>query len=441
MAFITNDEEAILIVQPVREMGGAIKMKQLKRFKNPKALARKVDQKSWDALAAKIEEKYPHFRIDWDDLQWQARTMVEGPLNHETDLEKAAVQFRQDLTNLNDQLGRLRRDEEFAWKVLRTAGDELQRLFSTVAVMVEGFRHPEEDRFDLWKHTQLWQQLLADSEASFEQVERARYQFRTGSRKKALQTLQTARRLDPFDPDIENSEGVLLREAGRLKEAEAQYSEAAELARLQLPLEEAPWCWGHIEVRPFIRAQSNLALVYRDTGRIQEAVRLLLGCQLFCPDNPLYCDLELAGCYLELDRPRKALEWLQISKGRMMAIPDPHFTSASIHVMLGETEEAVEEMLLGMLLNVYVAPLLLKEPVEARSRHWSNIADPEWAQDYVNNNRKFWTKDAKKLLKAVYQDKAVTEERLHFLSQENSDRDSRLIKGRALKAIKERVLG
>lgn len=443
MAIISRNEDndKLHILYPVQKRDGTIQMKKLKSFKSVQSLSRQLKPQAWDRLVEQLQQKYPKINVDWAAVHRQATLIVEGPLTNDSEVDQRALSLRQDLSNAAGTLSSLRfSKDQSAWDVLQRGGEELQRLIRIVAVLVEQYRHPDEEQFGLYQYTDRWNHLVANAEASFELVEEARAYFRNGNRKRAKALLQQARELDPFDPDIDNSEGVLLLEADRHDQAEPLFRKAIELARHRLPLgAEGPWCWSMHEVRPLVRALSNLAQIYRDKGRSDDAIRLWEECMALCPDNPLYCDLELAGCYLRRGEPAKALPYLHFAQTSMIGICDAHFTAAIAHLALGQTEDGIKEMLRGMLTNVYVAPKLLKKKLTPRTRHWSNVADPEWATDYVKTAKDLWDSKARALLKALYEDHEVASERDGYLSG-GKERDHSLLRGARLKGILKRSL-
>ncbi len=211
MAILTRDQESetLVIVHPVRKRYGEIQMKKLKSFKDLAALARQLKPERWQKLVERLEQKHADLKVDWDELHQQARLLVAGPLREPTETDLRALELRGHLAEAAELLQSLRFAKDgSAWEALRCCGDELRALVGTVATVVEGHRHPEEEGFRLFHHTVKWTQLLAEPEASFGRVERARVLFRQGQKKAARELLQEARELDPFDPDIDNSEGV-----------------------------------------------------------------------------------------------------------------------------------------------------------------------------------------------------------------------------------------
>ena len=86
--------------------------------------------------------------------------------------------------------------------------------------------------------------------------------------------------------------------------------------------------------------------------------------------------------------------------------------------------------------NVYVAPGMLGKKI----RHWSNVADPEWAESYLEANFGLWSKEARVLLQRLYDDPEVAREREDYLGGFEDRRDEGLLGGRKLGGIKRRVL-
>ena len=443
MAIITRDEDngKILFLHPERMKDGSVRMRKLKSFKNLSSLSRTLSPDAWSKLTTKLDEKYGALQVDWADLREQAVLLINGPLADKTEVDEKALELRQQLssaTALLRELGAARNGSD--WEALQRSGEELQALVATVANLVEKFRHPEIEGFGIYTYIQQWTHLVADGEASFSLVEQARAHSGARHAKRVEDLFQKARMLDPFDPDIDNSEAIWLWHSGRIDEAIPLFEKAVAVARHKLPVEEeGPWTWSMHEVRPLVRALSNLAQLHSEGGRLEQAIALWRECLALCPDNPLYCDLELGGCYLRRGQPERALPYFQQAKLSMIPTCDPYFNTGLCFLALNKPQEALREFLHGMLVNVYVAPRMLSKKIQPRARHWSNVADPEWAESYLEANFGLWTKEARELLRRLYDDPDVAREREDYLAGLEDRRDESLLQGRRLAGIIKRV--
>ena len=444
MAIITRDEdnEKILFLHPERKKDGSVRMRKLKSFKNLSSLSRTLSPGAWSRLTTKLGEKYGALQVDWADLREQAFLLINGPLAEKSELDEKALQLRHHLSSAAELLIQLRSSRDGTdWAALRRSGEELQSLIATVAILTEEFRRPKVDRFQLYPYTEEWNHLVADSEAAFELVEQAKAYSGARNLKRARTLFQEARNLDPFDPDIDNSEAIWLWKLGQTEQAIQLFKTAISVARHRLPTDrEGPWSWSMHEVRPLVRALSNLAQLHREADRIEQAIELWRVCLVLCPDNPLYCDLELGGCYLRREQPERALPYFHQAKMSMIPTCDPYFNAGLCFLALDKTQEALREFLHGMLANVYVAPRMLSKKIKPRARHWSNVADPEWAESYLEANFGLWSKPARELLRRLYDDPDVAREREDYLAGLEDRRDESLLQGRRFEKIQKRVL-
>lgn len=125
----------------------------------------------------------------------------------------------------------------------------------------------------------------------------------------------------------------------------------------------------------------------------------------------------------------------------MIPTCDPYFNAGLCFLALNRREDALREFLRGMLTNVYVAPRMLGKKIKPRTRHWSNVADPEWAESYLEANFGLWTREARELLQRLYDDPEVLREREdYYLDGFEDRRDEGLLEGRKLGGIRRRVL-
>lgn len=213
---------------------------------------------------------------------------------------------------------------------------------------------------------------------------------------RAAECFEEAVELDDMLADAYNGlAGVALR-GDDLETAEHHYQRAYELARESLGTEapDAFHWWGQLETRPYMRSREGRAWVYWTTGRYDEAIdeyEALL--QRNPKDNqgaryvigPLY---QLAG---DLEGALQAYDRYaeKYSEGQ----GDPHHTFCWGPALFqdGQRKAALRRWRKALFQNVYVAPLLLDEPLPDPDV-WlgTNLATPDYAATYVDLFLELW---------------------------------------------------
>jgi Bacterial transcriptional activator domain. len=213
---------------------------------------------------------------------------------------------------------------------------------------------------------------------------------------RAAECFEEALELDDMLADAYNGlAGVALR-WDDLETAENHYQRAYELARESLGTEapDAFHWWGQLETRPYMRSREGRAWVYWTTGRYDEAIdeyEALL--QRNPKDNqgvryvigPLY---QLAG---DLEEALEAYDRYaeKYSEGQ----GDPHHTFCWGLALFqdGQRKAALRRWRKALFQNVYVAPLLLDEPLPDPDVWFgTNLATPDYAATYVNLFLELW---------------------------------------------------
>lgn len=248
------------------------------------------------------------------------------------------------------------------------------------------------------------QDLVYDGwEALGENVRQAERHFR-----KALEG-------DPFLADAYNGLAGVAEARNNLAAAEAHYRKAYELARETLGTEspKAFYWWGELETRPYMRARQGLGWIYWQTGRYHEAIgeyETLL--RLNPNDNqgaryvaaPLY---QLAG---DLEGARKAYERYARSYRDDWGDPHHSFCWGLALYATGRPEQALLRWHAAFFQNVYLAPLLLNEPLPPTDL-WlnTNLKWPDYAEDYLDLYGVLWEQapDARQVLRRLWHDPDV----------------------------------
>jgi tetratricopeptide (TPR) repeat protein len=231
----------------------------------------------------------------------------------------------------------------------------------------------------------------------------------------AERCFREALRLDRTLADAHNGLGRVAEASGDLGAAETYYRQAYELARDALGTESSrafQW-WLELETRPYMRARQGLGWIAWRTGRYREAleqyeallklnkndnqgVRYLIG--------PLY---QLAG---DLEGAQRAYE--RYAKGYPDDMGDPHhsFCWGLVLYESGQAARAVQRWRRALFENIYIAPLLVGKSVpEAKIWHWTNLSQPDYAEEYLPLYRALWDRAGNALacLGRLWEDREV----------------------------------
>lgn len=212
----------------------------------------------------------------------------------------------------------------------------------------------------------------------------------------ARRLFREALRLDPTLADAHNGLARIAEYAGDLGTAEECYLQAYNAAREALGTEspQAYDWWLELETRPYMRARYGLGWVYWQTGKFREAIaehEALL--RLNENDNqgiryligPLY---QLAG---DLEGALKAYDRFSKDYGEDDGDPHHSFCWGLAIYESGDREHAVTKWRRACFENIYIAPLLLREPLPPEDiRLFTNLMWPDHAQEYIGLYGDLW---------------------------------------------------
>ena len=254
-----------------------------------------------------------------------------------------------------------------------------------------------------------------------------------GDRASACRLFRGALRHDPLHCDAHNHIAIDLMDRGRLTDAAEHLRLALKGGARHLEREGDKVEWGWLENRPYLRSLGNHALLLRRRKRYREALAIHETMLTFNPnDNQGVRHLigEEHHRIGELDAAIVAYE-------SNLDNPDCCFGLALVLLQARRAPLEVGVALLGgFAMNRYVAPMLLGERWQLLDGwHATNMAEPEWASDYVEAQGDLWrkVKQSAVLLRRWWSAPPVAEWRLRLdelmvaLKSQDLDKRRRLV--------------
>lgn len=206
----------------------------------------------------------------------------------------------------------------------------------------------------------------------------------------ACRLFRRALQIDPLHADAHNHLGIQALDRGRLADAEQHFRNAIEGGERGLEREGNKVPWGYIQNRPHMRGMYNLALVLRRRGDFAGSLKLHEKLIRMNPNDNQGARFLVGEEYHRIGDARRAIAAYR--KG----LDDPGCAFGLALVLLDSRASASEvgaALLQGFASNRYLAPMLLGERWELlEAFHGSNVAEPEWAADLVNEVRDLWAR-------------------------------------------------
>lgn len=226
---------------------------------------------------------------------------------------------------------------------------------------------------------------------------------------------EQALKLDPALADAHNGLGDLSLLENDLASAEMHFQKAYELAKQELGSEspDAYYWWGELETRPYMRARQGLASAYWEMGRFKDAISEYEALLRLNPNDNQGVRFVLAPLYHLSGDLEGALEAFNRYQDEYPDDFDDPWYSFSYGLALyasGQKEQAVQAWYSAVFVNIYLAPLLLEEPLpDTEFWHGTNLQEPGYAGEYVELFGDLWkrTPGALDVVRRLWCDEAL----------------------------------
>lgn len=401
MAFFRTRGNSISLLHGVRNEGMGVRHVKLHTFSSLDQLRAALEDGAWRRLQVRVEQEHPNLMLRWDVLRQQGMELCSAS-ERKPNLQERVEATNKAARKLIDSLCALPEPQEL---YLKAVGPKLVEVIRVALHRYNKLREMNESTLEL-----ILESLLPDPEQTETLVERGRCAFDAGRVAVARKRFAEARAYDPCDPDVLNTEAIGWIERKKFDLAEALLEEARTIAYHQLPNPRKSYSWYQHEVRPYIRATYNLALVRLGQERWQEALDLCQECLERCPNDGVGARYLLGPLLQSAGHLRLAAEEYRKSCGSgLIDPPDSFFDLCNVELQLGHTLPAVEAFCQGLAVNLHVPPLLLKKPRRRPLPSHLTADSPECAQAYVQERGSSWTAESLNIVRALWKDPVLRE--------------------------------
>jgi tetratricopeptide (TPR) repeat protein len=214
--------------------------------------------------------------------------------------------------------------------------------------------------------------------------------------------------IDDLLADAYNGLAAVALDRGDLEQAEEHYETAYDLARDTLGTEapNAFYWWEEIDTRPYMRAREGLARLYREMGRYEDAAAEYESLLRLNPGDNQGARFEIGPLYqLAGNRDAALNAYEQYAETYPDDWGDPHhrFCWGLALFRDDQPKSALRRWREAIFQNVYVAPLLLDEPLpDTDVWHSINLGEPFYAEDYLDRYGTLWDEEARAALGVLW---------------------------------------
>ncbi len=226
---------------------------------------------------------------------------------------------------------------------------------------------------------------------------------------------------------------------GDWKQAEGLYRKALECAEPEVKDLPNGGFRGILESRPYMRALHGLGLTLWRQGRLEDAVSIFQRMLKLNPNDNQGVRYLLGPIHHQMGNLEEAAKWYEQSGD------EPHnlYNYGLALVQQGKLGEAAKVLIFAVFANPYIAPMLLSDKLPRKDWwHGTNLAEPEYAEDYMMEYGSWWKREEMPLvfLRAVWNSGDIQQNLKDFIATRRAMRkaktgDERVILARAGDAL------
>lgn len=388
MSFVRRKRGQVLLVHNERVPGSTrVRQRELHRFSSPAELDQVLTTAEWSKWTRAMSWRERDIEFDWSSLRERLRaelvTWVAEPAGakhrRNRKIERLASELVVELASLS-----LAKASDAA--LIASARPSLLALRDSVARLLVSERRSLSPKT---KESSMVPAITSSFESANEVFDEGMEYWWEDDRRSALRYFRRALRLDPRHADAHNHLGIASLDARKLKDAERHFRAAVDGGEQHVERDGARVQWAIIENRPYLRGLGNLALVLGEQGRWPEALAIHRRLLELDPNDNQGVRHLIGVEYLHVGDDERAIEAFEKCVGEEVGAA---FGLALVRLRaFGPSADVGEPLLMGFAQNRYVAPMLLGEPWERLDAfHGTSMAEPEWADDVVEAQARFW---------------------------------------------------
>jgi tetratricopeptide (TPR) repeat protein len=433
MPFVRKKRGQVLLVHNRRGEDGRVEQLVLHAFSSPADLVFVERDDAWQRWTE--ETAWRHADVDWS---WDA---IRARLREEREAWEKAPQGASERRRV--RVGRLAAELAEALRPLTLAKrsdaalveahrTEFIALETEIARLLGRTKKREETEMRATE---------ASAQKADEVFDEGMEHWWMGDRSLASRYFRKTLKLDPMHADAHNHLGIAALDRRRFKEAEVHFTNAIQGGERGIEREGRKVLWGNIDNRPYLRGLGNLAILRRRQKRYEDALEIHERLLKLNPDDNQGVRFLVPEELHRLGRLDEAIRAYR----RAPEFPESRYGLALVLHAKGQAKDAGIALLSGFAGNCYVPPLLLGEPWQRRDVwHATNLAEPEWAEDYLRETGDLWRSvpDSLQFLRFWWQAPPVRSwlEKLDALEKELTD-EKEIEKRRAIIARKDALMG
>lgn len=389
MSFVRKKRGQVLLVHNERDpISGRVKQRELHRFTSQAELQEVLTPAKWASWKRSIAWKARGIDFDWPAIRER--------LSEEVDAWNAAPSGAKH--RRNQKIERLASElvAELASLSLAKASDVavVDRVHPSLLALRDSINRlvqpePQTETQAFAKETPVNQMISGATRAAADVFDEGMEHWWAGDRKAAAKLFRRALAIDSRHADAHNHLGIVSLEARKLKAAEQHFRAAIDGSQRHLERDGAKVPWGFLENRPYLRAMGNLALVFLEQRKWEDALSVHSQMLELNPNDNQGVRYLIGPEYLRVGDTASAIK---VFESCLYEEPGCAFGLALAKIRaLGPSAEIGEALVIGFAANRYVTPMLLGETWERLDAfHGTNMAEPEWADDVVVAQADLW---------------------------------------------------
>jgi len=175
-----------------------------------------------------------------------------------------------------------------------------------------------------------------------------------------------------------------------------------------------------------MRALHGLGLTVWKQGRLEEAISIFKHMLKLNPDDNQGVRYLVGPIHHQMGNLEEAANWYERNGDN----PHSLYNFGLALIQQDKLEEAAKVLIFAVFGNIYIAPMLLGDRLPKRDwSHGTNLADPEYAEDYLIEYGSWWKREETSLvfLRAVWSSSDIQQSLNDFIAIRRAMKKARTI--------------